>query len=599
MRTDRIPPVAGAVFKPRAVDLPTRREAFLFSLKAVIFRLRRSLENFFGDAPRVLARPTLDPALAIIAESRSPLYAEVSPSEWALQAGKVQNLRLAARALNGLVVPQGKIFSFWANLGRATRGRGFVQGRELREGCVIPNIGGGLCQISNALYDVALQAGLEIVERHAHSRQVPGAGFAGRDATVFWNYVDLRFRAAALLRITVELSASELVVRLHSQPAAALRPVFPPAPVSLAPIPGAASCETCGLADCFRHAAAVALPRHAGAAWMVDAFSPEIESWIAGNRGPDDSLLLPLASQRLRLGPYHWSTKGFAKVRQVPLTVVRRSLASRRLSSQGAARQQALLAMDEEMARALARHLPPLATHLNISQNLLPFLWRDGLLGGRTFDVLMTRYPLHEMQSILDRAALAHPDSPTLGDFRAPGDVVCLEKEALAAARTWITPHTSLAALAGDRARLVEWKTPSAPGATRGRSIVFPASTLGRKGAYELREAVRSLSAPLRVGGPILERLDFWQGLDVSRAGPHWLEDAAVVVLPAWLEHQPRRLLYALAAGVPVIASEACGLPPAANLIRIPTGDAGALREALESVLSGSTSQPAAVAELA
>jgi hypothetical protein len=27
-------------------------------------------------------------------------------------------------------------------------------------------------------------------------------------------------------------------------------------------------------------------------------------------------------------------------------------------------------------------------------QNLLPFLWRDGHLGGRTFDVLMTRLPI-------------------------------------------------------------------------------------------------------------------------------------------------------------------------------------------------------------
>lgn len=586
MKADRIPSGAGIVFKPRAFDLPTRREALLFSLKAVVFRLRRGLYNLSASAPRPLVRQPSDPGFAVVAESRSPLYAEVSPSEWALQAGKVQNLRLAARALDGLFVPPGKVFSFWANVGRATAGRGFVQGRELREGCVIPNVGGGLCQISNALYDAALQAGLEIMERHAHSRQVPGAAFAGRDATVFWNYVDLRFRANAPFRIAARLSSSELVVRFEAAVGAFPVSVVSPAPVPTEVLFKAESCETCGLADCFRHAAAVALPRHAGAAWMVDAFIPEVDGWIAGHRTSEDALLLPLASRPLRLGPYRWTTEGFAAVRQVPWTVAKRSLASRRLANQGAARQRALLAMDEEMARALASHLPPLSAHLSISQNLLPFLWRDGLLGGRTFDVFMTRYPLHEMQSILDRAALAHPESRTLSDFRAPLDLVQLEKEALAAARTWVTSHTALAALAGDRACLLNWKKPHAAPVARGRSVVFPATTLGRKGAYELREAVSSLSVPLRIGGPVIESPDFWRDIEVSRTGQNWLEDAAVVVLPAWVEHQPRRLLYALAAGVPVIASDACGLSPAANLTVIPAGDSTALRDALKAVLS-------------
>ncbi len=585
MKTDRMPPGFEAISKARRNDLPTRREALLFSLKAVVFRLRRSLHNLAGTAPRGLDREPLDPAFVMVAESRSPLYAEVSPAEWALQAGKVQNLRLAARMLNGLVVPPGQVFSFWANVGRATRRRGFVQGRELREGCVIPNIGGGLCQISNALYDTALQAGAEIVERHAHSRQVPGASFAGRDATVFWNYVDLRFRTDGGLRITVELSADELLVRFHAPSAIkSCSSGVSPSSLPVADARATESCETCGLTDCFRHTTAAALPRHAGAVWMVDAFLPEIDGWMMANRMAADTLLLPLASRRLRLGPYRWSTEGFASFRQAPWAVLKRSAFSRRLASQGAARQRALLAMDEKMALAQARHLPPLATHLNICQNLLPFLWRDGVLGGRTFDVLMTRYPLQEMQAILDRAAVTHPESTTLGDFRAPAELIQLEQEALSAARHWVTPHTAIAALAGDRARLLEWKRPGAQPAVRGRSVIFPSSTLGRKGAYELREALRAFPLPLRVCGPVLEKPDFWEGLNVERAGEDWLEDAAVVVLPAWIEHQPRRLLKALAAGIPVIASAACGLPSSPGLIIVPAGDPQALLIALKSL---------------
>jgi hypothetical protein len=586
MKTDPDFPSAGTVFKMRAHGMPTRRGAFLFSLKALAFRLRRGLRDFSGSAPRRLARGGADPHQAIVAESRSPLYADVSPSEWALQAGKVQNLRVAARALNGLLVPAGEIFSFWANVGRATRRRGFVRGRELREGCVIPNIGGGLCQISNALYDAALQAGMEIIERHAHSRQVPGASFAGRDATVFWNYVDLRFRSEAAFRIAVDLSATELIVCFHGMGAAAgPRSAAGCPPFSAGSEIGAESCETCGIAQCFRHASAVSLPRSSGAVWMVDAWHPEIDGWIAAHREAADHLLLPLDSRRWGVGPYRWSSTGFAAVRQAPWTVVKRSAASRRLAGQGAARQKALLRMDAEMARALSRHLPPLATHLNVSQNLLPLLWRDGLLGGRTFDVLMTRYPLHEMEVILDRAASVHPESRTLADFRADPDLVEAERQALAAARNWITPHLGIAALAGARARVVDWTLPSEAVGGRGKWVVFPASTLGRKGAYEMRAAARALSLPVRICGPILESPDFWEGLTISKADGDWLDQAAVVVLPAWIEHQPRRLLRALAAGVPVIASDACGLHPQPGLTVVPTGDADALARALASAI--------------
>ena len=92
-----------------------------------------------------------------------------------LLAGKVHNLRLAVKKLDGLEISGGEVFSFWKNVGQASRLKGFVVGRELREGCIIPNVGGGLCQISNALYDAALKANFEIVERHAHSQIVEGS----------------------------------------------------------------------------------------------------------------------------------------------------------------------------------------------------------------------------------------------------------------------------------------------------------------------------------------------------------------------------------------------------------------------------------------
>ncbi len=56
------------------------------------------------------------------------------------------------------------------------------------------------------------------------------------------------------------------------------------------------------------------------------------------------------------------------------------------------------------------------------------------------------------------------------------------------------------------------------------------------------------------------------------------------MILPAWVEHQPRRLLRAVAAGVPVITTDACGLEGVPGVITVPTGDVEALRKAIRSV---------------
>jgi glycosyltransferase involved in cell wall biosynthesis len=99
-----------------------------------------------------------------------------------------------------------------------------------------------------------------------------------------------------------------------------------------------------------------------------------------------------------------------------------------------------------------------------------------------------------------------------------------------------------------------------------------------------MREAVRHLGTPLvLVGERDAEGPTFWQGLDVMRV-PDFRDGlalASVIALPAFVEHQPRRLLQAISAGVPVIASEACGLAPADGVTIVPAGDAAALASAL------------------
>ena len=173
-----------------------------------------------GEPLRPLRRLRALPAgAALLAEDETRLYTVIDPREQELELGKVQNLRIAAAAIDGIRLEPGQVFSFWRALGRPTRAKGYVLGRELRQGCMIPSIAGGICQLSRALSRVADRAGMEIVERHRHTAAPPEAALDdAADSTVFWNYVDLRFRAPCRVRVGTRLTESALVVRLDALP---------------------------------------------------------------------------------------------------------------------------------------------------------------------------------------------------------------------------------------------------------------------------------------------------------------------------------------------------------------------------------------------
>lgn len=134
-----------------------------------------------------------------------------------LQESKIVNLRLAAAAIDGLVIQPGETFSFWNRVGPPTARRGFVDGLILRGGRITAGVGGGLCQLSNLLYWMALHTPLEVVEQHHHGFDpFPDSGRAlpfGSGATIFWNYGDLRL--ANPTDQPIQLRARVGPLRLH------------------------------------------------------------------------------------------------------------------------------------------------------------------------------------------------------------------------------------------------------------------------------------------------------------------------------------------------------------------------------------------------
>ena len=111
---------------------------------------------------------------------------------------KLINIRLACSRIEPVVVQPGEIFSFWKIVGRPAEHNGFRRSRNIVEGQLSEDVGGGLCQVSGILYHLALIAGLTVTERHPHSldiyREEERHTPLGADATVVFGYKDLRFK---------------------------------------------------------------------------------------------------------------------------------------------------------------------------------------------------------------------------------------------------------------------------------------------------------------------------------------------------------------------------------------------------------------------
>jgi vancomycin resistance protein YoaR len=137
-----------------------------------------------AKAPRITARDLAD-VTSVIARFSTPLRGS--------SANRRHNIRLAADRISGRVLMPGDVFSYDAAVGPRTPREGYRLAPIIQNGRLVPGAGGGACQVSSTLYNAALLAGMEIVQRSHHSQPVPYLP-PGRDAAVWWGTFDLKFR---------------------------------------------------------------------------------------------------------------------------------------------------------------------------------------------------------------------------------------------------------------------------------------------------------------------------------------------------------------------------------------------------------------------
>ena len=109
-------------------------------------------------------------------------------------ANRASNVKLAAKMLNGTIVMPGETFSFNKTMGDCgLASRGFKSAAVFKNGKVVKEIGGGVCQLSSSLYVATLYANLGIVARSQHALPV-GYVPVSLDATVYYPYTDFKFK---------------------------------------------------------------------------------------------------------------------------------------------------------------------------------------------------------------------------------------------------------------------------------------------------------------------------------------------------------------------------------------------------------------------
>lgn len=122
-------------------------------------------------------------------------------------ANRNNNLKLACKALNGLILYPGETFSYNQTLGERTTEKGYLPAGAYSSGGVVESVGGGICQVSSTLYYAVLKADLKIVYRANHGMTVAYVPL-GLDATVDWGLVDFKFKNSSNYPIKIEAYVS-------------------------------------------------------------------------------------------------------------------------------------------------------------------------------------------------------------------------------------------------------------------------------------------------------------------------------------------------------------------------------------------------------
>lgn len=127
---------------------------------------------------------TLKNSVVIIGESSTPILDS--------RENRVNNIDISITAIDKKILNPGEQFSFNEIVGQRTESKGYEKAPIIVGKHKEMATGGGVCQLSTTLFNAADSAGLNITERHVHSKSI-GYVPNGKDATISYGSKDLKF----------------------------------------------------------------------------------------------------------------------------------------------------------------------------------------------------------------------------------------------------------------------------------------------------------------------------------------------------------------------------------------------------------------------
>lgn len=130
---------------------------------------------------------------------------------------RIHNIGVGSKIFNGILLKPGQEFSFNRSLGPVDASGGYLPELVIKSGKLIPEYGGGLCQVSTTVFRAAMVTGLAILERHSHSLPVHYYNPQGFDATIYPGVSDFRFKndTPAYILIQSKIIGSKLYFEIY------------------------------------------------------------------------------------------------------------------------------------------------------------------------------------------------------------------------------------------------------------------------------------------------------------------------------------------------------------------------------------------------
>jgi vancomycin resistance protein YoaR len=172
-----------------------------------------------GSRSVVLTMKETQPALTTEAAKEMGISDRISTfttSYSTANPARTNNVHLLAKAFNGKLVAPGAVFSFNGTAGQRTAAKGYQEAPAIVKGKLVPQLGGGVCQVGTTFFNTVFFSGLPIIERHNHSFYISHYP-TGRDATVSWGGPDFKFKndTKGWILIRTAVTASTLTISLY------------------------------------------------------------------------------------------------------------------------------------------------------------------------------------------------------------------------------------------------------------------------------------------------------------------------------------------------------------------------------------------------